>query len=343
MKNSHHGPSLPDVQAARAYRNAGQDILISTVMGAIVGNFAGGSIAGAMLGDPWFFGKPFLAAKAVGFPVYSMLPVAVTALRHSASPGALEAVLTAAGVFVACTLPMFLLGLRKAKRSRDRMLKSDIHGSAHWASKSEIIKAGLLPLENQNPADKKHVCYVGGWIDPKTKNHVYLQHTGPEHIIVHAPTRSGKGVGLVIPTLLAWRGSVLVHDIKGENHAVTAGWRASIGQRILRFSPTEPEKSCRFNPLDEIRIGTPREISDVQNIATMIVDPDGKGLSDHWAKTGYALLVGTILHVLYCRELKEKSRASADRPSGGDEPVSGGEVRVGKKLCQTFSASENCD
>ncbi len=65
--------------------------------------------------------------------------------------------------------------------------------------------------------------------------------------------------------------------------------------------------SCHFNPLAEIRIGTEQEIQDIQNIVGMIVDPDGKGLNDHWAKTGAALLTGAVLHVLYCTEIKDKT------------------------------------
>jgi len=54
----------------------------------------------------------------------------------------------------------------------------------------------------------------------------YLRHAGPEHVLLVAPTRSGKGVGLVLPTLLSWTQSAIIHDIKGENWALTAGWRA---------------------------------------------------------------------------------------------------------------------
>ncbi|EGO94284.1 type IV secretory system conjugative DNA transfer family protein [Acidiphilium sp. PM] len=328
------GPILPDVRAMQAYRNRGNDILISTAFGAFIGNFVGGTIAGAMLHNPWWFGKPFLPAKAVGIPIYSLMPVVVTALKHSASHGAMQAVVAAGATFTACTLPMFALGLRKAKRAKDKIYKSDIHGSAHWANRQEIEKAALLPDPN---GDNRHVCYVGGWVDPKSKKMTYLQHSGPEHIIGLAPTRSGKGVGLVIPTLLAWRGSAVVYDVKGENFELTAGWRASVGQRTLRFSPTEPWRSCHFNPLLEIRKGTQREISDAQNIATMIVDPDGKGMADHWAKTGYALLVGVILHVLYCREIEEKTLASVasllSRPAiDDDDDEEGGDPESGPNL-----------
>jgi len=170
---------------------------------------------------------------------------------------------------------------------------SALYGSAHWADVNEIGATGLL--------DQGNGVYVGAWEDPRSGRVKYLRHDGPEHLMVFAPTRSGKGVGLIIPTLLSWRHSVLVNDIKGENWELTSGWRSrELGSLCLKFDPTNNDgTSIRFNPLAEIRLGTDDEVRDVQNIAMMIVDPDGKGLNDHWAKTGFSLLVGTILHVLY--------------------------------------------
>ena len=81
----------------------------------------------------------------------------------------------------------------------------------------------------------------------------YLRHDGPEHVLCFAPTRTGKGVGLVVPTLLTWPGSAIVHDIKGENWSLTAGWRARFG-RVLLFDPTNTE-SAAYNPLLEVRRG----------------------------------------------------------------------------------------
>ena len=125
----------------------------------------------------------------------------------------------------------------------------------------------------------------------------YLRHHGPEHVLCFAPTRSGKGVGLVVPTLLTWRGSAIVHDIKGENWELTAGWRARFGRALL-FDPTNVQ-SAAYNPLLEVRRGE-REVRDVQNIADVLVDPEGAlEKRNHWEKTSHALLVGTILHVLY--------------------------------------------
>lgn len=170
----------------------------------------------------------------------------------------------------------------------------NLHGSAHFMTAEDVMtKSGLI--------GNGVGVYVGAYQHPDTKKVHYLRHDGPEHILAFAPTRSGKGVGLVLPTLLSWPESVVVHDIKGEAWAITAGWRQhEAGNLVLKLEPTAMDgSSAHFNPLDEIRLGTQREVSDAQNITNMIVDPDGKGLNDHWAKTGHALLVGTMLHVLY--------------------------------------------
>jgi len=65
----------------------------------------------------------------------------------------------------------------------------------------------------------------------------YIRHDGPEHVMAIAPTRSGKGVGLVIPTLLSWTDSAVIHDIKGENWTLTSGWRSTFSHCLL-FDPT---------------------------------------------------------------------------------------------------------
>ncbi len=123
-----------------------------------------------------------------------------------------------------------------------------------------------------------------------------------------APTRSGKGVGLVIPTLLSWTKSAVIHDIKGENWQLTAGWRSKFSHCLL-FNPTD-QTSAKFNPLLEVRPGD-NEVRDVQNIADILVDPEGSlEKRNHWEKTSHALLVGAILHVLYADEEKTLARVS---------------------------------
>src|SRR6201988_3070350 len=161
------------------------------------------------------------------------------------------------------------------------------YGSARWATKDEIRRARLLGPDG---------VVLGRFARD------YLRHDGPEHVLCFAPTRSGKGVGLVVPTLLTWPGSAIVHDIKGENWGLTAGWRARFGRALL-FDPTNVQ-SAAYNPLLEVRRGE-WEVRDVQNIADVLVDPEGAlERRNHWEKTSSSLLVGTILHVLYAESDK---------------------------------------
>ncbi|MGY4509605.1 conjugal transfer protein TraG [Bradyrhizobium sp. USDA 3650] len=156
------------------------------------------------------------------------------------------------------------------------------YGSAQWADAREIRRAGLLGPD-------------GVVLGRFGRN--YLRHNGPEHVLCFAPTRSGKGVGLVIPTLLTWPSSTIIHDIKGENFQLTSGWRARFGP-VLLFDPTN-SASAAYNPLLEIRKGD-CEVRDAQNIADILVDPEGAlERRNHWEKTSHSLLVGAILHVLY--------------------------------------------
>jgi type IV secretion system protein VirD4 len=164
------------------------------------------------------------------------------------------------------------------------------YGSARWAEREEIDRAGLT-----RPA--------GVFLGRCASNDAhYLRHEGPEHVMAFAPTRSGKGVGLVVPTLLSWTGSAVIHDIKGENWHLTAGWRACFSHCLL-FNPTDA-RSAAYNPLLEVRRGM-HEVRDVQNIADILVDPEGAlERRNHWEKTSHALLVGAIMHVLYAGEDK---------------------------------------
>jgi len=167
------------------------------------------------------------------------------------------------------------------------------YGSSRWATAREIERAGLF---------RNAGVFLG------RLGRDYLRHDGPEHVMAFAPTRSGKGVGLVVPTLLSWTGSTVVHDIKGENWTLTAGWRSRFSHCLL-FNPTDA-RSARYNPLLEVRKG-PDEVRDVQNIADILVDPEGAlERRSHWEKTSHSLLVGAILHVLYAEEEKTLARVA---------------------------------
>lgn len=236
------------------------------------------------LGTPWFrlFGFPFYLPPAFfwwwyGFDAYAP-SIFIEGAWIAASGGFIS---------VAVAIGMSVWRAREAK-------KVETYGSARWAEAEEVRAAGLLGPDG----------VVLGRYDRN-----YLRHDGPEHVLCFAPTRSGKGVGLVVPSLLTWPGSAIVHDIKGENWQLTAGFRARHG-RVLLFDPTNP-KSSAYNPLLEVRRGE-WEVRDVQNIADILVDPEGSlEKRNHWEKTSHALLVGAILHVLYAEEEKTLAGVAA--------------------------------
>ncbi|ARW10903.1 conjugal transfer protein TraG [Acetobacter ascendens] len=226
----------------------------------------------AQLGAPWFMvaGWPFYDPPAFFWWWYfydAYAPSIFVRGGYIASSGGLI------GSVVAIALSIL-----RAREARNVAT----YGSARWAEVGEVKQAGLLDPDG---------VVLGRW------DRDYLRHNGPEHVLCFAPTRSGKGVGLVVPTLLTWPGSAIVHDIKGENWGLTAGFRARHG-RVLLFDPTDPASSP-YNPLLEVRRGD-REVRDVQNIADILVDPEGAlDRRNHWEKTSHSLLVGAILHVLY--------------------------------------------
>jgi type IV secretion system protein VirD4 len=229
------------------------------------------------LGHPWF--------NIVGWPVYD--PPAFFwwwfAYDAYARPIFVEGAYIAASGGIAAVVVAIAMSVWRAREVK----KVTTYGSAHWAETPEVRQAGLLGHDG---------VMLGRW------RHEYLRHDGPEHVLCFAPTRSGKGVGLVVPTLPTWPESAIVHDIKGENWTLTAGWRSRFG-RVLLFDPTNAA-SAAYNPLLEVRKGE-WEVRDVQNIADVLVDPEGAlERRNHWEKTSHSLLVGAILHVLYAEPYK---------------------------------------
>ncbi len=236
------------------------------------------------LGLPWFsaFGRPIYAPWALFGWWFSFEAYAPTIFEEAGA-------IAAASGLIGCAAAIFG-SLWRARQRRN----VTTYGSARWATAKDIRMAGLLT----------EAGVFLGRAGPR-----YLRHDGPEHIMAFAPTRSGKGVGLVVPTLLGWSGSAVIHDIKGENWQLTAGWRQRFSHCLL-FNPTDA-RSARYNPLLEVRRGID-EVRDVQNIADILVDPEGAlERRNHWEKTSHSLLVGAILHILYGEEEKTLARVAS--------------------------------
>ena len=262
-----------------------------------------------LLGYQPQLGRPLMVFH--GYPVYEPWQWFFWAFHYEAYvPWVFEQAsrITYANFFIMFAVMVFL-AVRRAKRRK----AADSYGTARWASADELQQAGIfvdrgvILAQTNDAAFHTEVSRGSGevqWKMDKAGGKI-LRHNGPEHIFCFAPTRSGKVVGLVIPTMLAWNESVIAYDIKKELWSATAGWRRQFSH-CWRFEPTAPD-SVRFNPLLEIRKGE-YEVRDVQNVADILVDPDGsKEHHDHWEKTGHSLLVGVILHVLYAEKDKSLS------------------------------------
>lgn len=211
-----------------------------------------------------------------------------------------QAVTFGQGVFI---VPQLVIILFYYILGRNPKGNKNIHGSARWATYEEIQTMGLL---------LKQGVYVGGFMHEHKQ--LYLRHNGPEHILAFMPTRSGKGVSLILPTLLAWMDSSLVFDIKGENWALTSGYLQSQGHVVMKFDPADADgTSVRYNPVEEIRMETNLAISDAQNLVQMILDPDGKGFEghdSHWKKNAAALLAAALLYCILDVWKKEQRMAN---------------------------------
>jgi len=165
------------------------------------------------------------------------------------------------------------------------------HGSARWATRREVRRAGLYAQQG---------IVLG-------RDGDLLRHNGPEHVLLIGPTRSGKGVGIIVPTLLDWQESVIVLDPKdGENYDITAAWRKGMSN-VYAFTPCRSPHT-RINVLDVIRQGTPHEVGDAQLIAQSLTAP-GKlqgenSTSVHFRELATLLLTAAILHVAHVGKRK---------------------------------------
>lgn len=162
-------------------------------------------------------------------------------------------------------------------------IRRPLHGAARFANERELARAGLRVREG---------LLLG------RKGGAYLSFGGSEHVMLYAPTRSGKGVGVVIPNLLNWPGSVVVLDIKRENFLATAGFRAAHGQPVHLFDPLAPDgRTARYNPLAYIpRQDRAATLDELQKIAGMLFPATDKA-DPFWAEAARTGFVGVGAYV----------------------------------------------
>lgn len=190
------------------------------------------------------------------------------------------------GLAVAMAFGFSLWRAREAK-------ESDTYGTARWATNRDVKRLNLTRGDG---------VILGAW------GKSVLRHDGADHVLVVAPTNTGKSVGVSLPTGLVWRHSYIALDLKGENWTVTSGLRSSFGP-VFRFAPTETG-AHRYNPLTQIRRGD-AEVRDTQILADMLVDPEGSLRErSHWQLRAFELLVAVILWTLYAEQRKSLARVA---------------------------------
>ncbi len=239
-------------------------------------------------------GAPLLRTPT--FSIYQPFAWAIWLLKYASHPDPRIRLGILSGPLIVVTGCVATLGifaaanLRRTKKLSENT--EDLHGSARWAKPEDVNETGLLTA--------RHGVYIGGWYNDTQERLHYLRDDGPAHVLAFAPTRSGKGVGLVIPTLLVWPESCVVYDIKGENWAKTAGFRQQAGQVCFKFSPVEAGNGSRFNPLSEVRIFTERDVADAQNVADMIIRTGEQSPQErYWQDAAVSIGTGMVLHVCY--------------------------------------------
>jgi type IV secretion system protein VirD4 len=164
-----------------------------------------------------------------------------------------------------------------------RNLKPPLHGAARWANEGELRRHGLRAKAGIMLGRKGGRPLVFG---------------GHEHVMLYAPTRSGKGVGIVIPNLLTWPDSVVVLDVKRENWEASAGFRAGHGQRVILFDPLDPEGlTARFNPLGHIDRANPSAVLDELQKLSVMLFPTPQNADPFWAEAARTGFIGVGAYV----------------------------------------------
>lgn len=179
--------------------------------------------------------------------------------------------------------------------------KGGTHGSARWSTRFEQWWHGAVRGE--------------GVILGRGAFGRLVRFSKDGMVMVFATMGAGKGIGVVIPSLLTYRGSMVVTDPKGENYAITRARRRAFG-KVRMLNPSDLAHSDRFNPMDIIRVGTPNEADDARGLASLMMKPDAR--ESHWDDKAESTLQALILHALH-EPLSSRNLATVRRLSVGSK------------------------
>jgi type IV secretion system protein VirD4 len=206
--------------------------------------------------------------------------------------------LTGPAIFL---LIVYVITFRKIINLKFYETKEKVYGDASWASDSDIKRANLRAKDGM---------LLG------VDDNGYFVADGFQHALLFAPTGSGKGVGFVIPNLLFWTHSIVVHDIKLENYEFTSGWRAKQGQEVYVWEPSNPDGVTHcYNPIDWVSKKPGQMVDDVQKIANLVLPKQ-----DFWENEARSLFLGVVLCLL-ADPSKVKSFGQVVRTMRSDDVV----------------------
>jgi type IV secretion system protein VirD4 len=235
-----------------------------------------------------FLGEPVFSL--LGYPIFSPHQYVLWVIDNVTRWETLKALVIPPiiPVIVSPFIAQFVI-MRMTVRDLRAQEDTGHHGTARWATKKDVAKM---------PFSAPHGVVLG-----THKEHGFLVNDSSDLIGVEAPTRSGKGTVIAVPTLLYWPHSVIVTDIKGELWNLTAGFRQKFSH-TMRLDPNLPKESVCWNPLLEIRERT--EVRDAQNIAQVLItaNQDNQKNFDYFKESAKSLLTAFIIHVIYTSKEK---------------------------------------
>ena len=192
---------------------------------------------------------------------------------------------------------------------KKKKLKS--HGEAEFGTYDDLKKNKKKPSDIDFLSGNEN-GFVIGYVKTLSGKLKLLYDTSMIHIALFLPTRGGKGVGYIIPSLVAGlkERSTFISDIKKENYELTSWYRAKIlKHRILKFEPMS-ELSNSYNFLSEVRYGTNYEIEDCRIIGTMIVGED-ESKDPFWGDSAKDT-ISTLTSYVHYKEVSSRPEEDPD-------------------------------
>jgi type IV secretion system protein VirD4 len=253
--------------------------------------------ATTLLSGRWWRAAPACTLLAAGCalagltPIYPPYNVVLWTVAYYRNARLIPIVHQSLGMLAACAVASIgaTFGVRRGRRPK---AVSNSYGTAQWGDSSDLVR-------------KEGLC-----MGRDARGRV-LRYSGDGHLITIAPTRSGKGVGIVIPNLLTYPGPIVVTDPKGENYAVTGARRRTMGVPVHAFDPFDVAGGrAAFNPLDLIKADADEANDECCGIADMLVVSDDRGQEQaFWDREAKAMLAGLVLYVVAHEEGPQRTLA----------------------------------